>query len=81
MKQGALERTDVLAGAHEALATARHPPSVSPTATISQLLSFCEDRSFPSDKISSWYFADVADVVAQSFLRKSLLNILADHLA
>jgi hypothetical protein len=59
-----------LAGAREALATAQHPPGVSPTATISRLSGFCEDRSFPSDKISIWYFADVADVCAIIFAKK-----------
>jgi hypothetical protein len=54
--------------------TRPHPLGVSPKATISRLSvkqHFCEDRSFPSDKISTWYFADVAEV-AQSFSAKKL---------
>jgi hypothetical protein len=68
---------DVPHGARRGLGDCKapaHPLGVSPKATISRLSvkqHFCEDRSFPSDKISTWYFADVADV-AQSFSAKKL---------
>jgi hypothetical protein len=88
MKQVAPEGWMLLTGAHRGLGDCKAPahplgvrPKRQPFLGLSVKQHFCEDHSFQSDKISTWYFAKVADVVQSFSAKKACLTILADHLA